>query len=252
MFFLASKLFWLFCAPSHLIFLGVLASAILLATGYLRAGHGIAVASAVLFAVIGLFPSYTFLLRPLEERYSRPEWPAHVDGIVVLGSGQRSDILRLRGAEGSAQQDSRMLAAFAVARRYPAARIIFSGGDGTLGGMDNSEAQVARFIFGEMGLDPKRLVLESHARNTGENLLFSRVLAHPAPGETWLLATSASHMPRAMGVAARLGWNMMPWPTDYFTTPRGLHGFGAIAENLGLADYAMHEWIGLLAYRLRG
>jgi uncharacterized SAM-binding protein YcdF (DUF218 family) len=75
----------------------------------------------------------------------------------------------------------------------------------------------------------------------------------PGPGEVWLLDTSAIHMPRAMAVAGKLGWTMVPWPSDYVTAP------GAdptdlfdVGGNLGLTDYAMHEWIGMLAYRLSG
>jgi uncharacterized SAM-binding protein YcdF (DUF218 family) len=58
-------------------------------------------------------------------------------------------------------------------------------------------------------------------------------------------------MPRAMAVAERLGWRMLPWPTDYRTQPQGSGGWFAVATNLGLLDYAAHEWLGLLAYRWR-
>ena len=78
-------------------------------------------------------------------------------------------------------------------------------------------------------------------------------MVKPKPGEIWLLATSAVHMPRAMAIAKKQGWPMLPWPTDYFTAPE-LQGrlAGIAADNLGLADYAVHEWIGIIAYRLTG
>jgi uncharacterized SAM-binding protein YcdF (DUF218 family) len=71
-----------------------------------------------------------------------------------------------------------------------------------------------------------------------------------------VLATSALQMPRAMGVAQRLGWPMIAWPTDYTTPPRSSswNVFGEInmPARLTLVDEATHEWLGLAAYRLDG
>ena len=88
--------------------------------------------------------------------------------------------------------------------------------------------------------------------NTYENLLFSKALVKPRAGQVWLLATSAAHMPRAMAIAAQVGWPMVPWPTDYMTTRDSDGGWMFVSGNLGLADYVVHEWIGIVAYRLTG
>jgi len=134
-----------------------------------------------------------------------------------------------------------------------AAKVVFTGGSAVLIGAQNAETVTARYVFSELQLDPARLLLEPHARNTYENILFSKTLVKPKPGEVWLLDTSAIHMPRAMAVARKLGWPMVPWPSDYITAPGG---DGAdlldVGGNLGLTDYAMHEWIGMLAYRISG
>jgi uncharacterized SAM-binding protein YcdF (DUF218 family) len=253
MFFIASKLFWWFAAPSQILFFAVLLAALLLALGRGRAGRIAALFALGIFILFGIFPVGTLLLRPLEARYSRPPMPSRVDGILILGSGQRPAMLRLRGAPASGEGEARMLAAFELARRYPQARIVFTGGSNSLtNGGTESEADVARFFFAQMGLDPRRLKLESRARNTAENFALGRILAQPGPDETWLLATSAAHMPRAMMTAQRSGWKLLPWPTDYATLPEGWGGFFNIPVNLGMADWAVHEWIGLVVYRLRG
>jgi uncharacterized SAM-binding protein YcdF (DUF218 family) len=95
-------------------------------------------------------------------------------------------------------------------------------------------------------------MLEPHSRNTYENILFSKALVHPQPGEVWLLVTSAIHMPRALAVTRALDWPMLPWPSDYITAPAGGSDPFDIAGNLGLTDYAVHEWIGMLAYHWSG
>ena len=252
MFFVLSKLFWLLAAPSHLLGLLVLATALCALAGRVRAARVLAVAAAVLLVLAGILPLNVWMIRALEDRYPRPPWPTHVDGILVLGAGFDTATLKARGVPATNGGEMRVIAGFEAARRYPGAKLVFSGGSGAVGGAAWSEAETARYIFAQMGLDPARLILEPRSRNTYENILFTKALVKPKPGEVWLLATSAIHMPRAMGIAKKLGWPMLPWPTDYMTAPHGGAADFSIAGNLGATDYAMHEWIGGLAYRLAG
>ena len=45
---------------------------------------------------------------------------------------------------------------------------------------------------------------------------------------------------------------MLPWPTDYITMPDHGAGWLETSGDFGLADYVVHEWIGIIAYRLTG
>ena len=247
LFFMASKAAWFLLAPSHLLILLVLASlALFLAQRQAQARIALAAAAAVL-VVFGVMPTGVWIVRALEDRYPRPVLPAQVDGVITLGGGLGARTLADRGAQGSVNSDSRLIGAFALARRYPRARIVFSGGWGRY-----PDALAAKAIFAQMGLDPARLTLEDRSHDTLENLVFSQALVHPHNGETWVLATSAIHLPRAMAAARRLGWTMIPWPTDYLTERRtGLSDFVNVERNLMLSDLGGHEWLGLLAYRLR-
>jgi uncharacterized SAM-binding protein YcdF (DUF218 family) len=251
MFFVLSKIFWLLAAPSHWLGLLVVATALCLLLRWYRAAKLFSVAAVLLLVIAGL--TAVPLARALEDHYPRPSRPVHVDGILVLGSGFDTALMRARGAPQANGGAYRLEAGFAAARRYPNARLVFSGGSGALGGAPFSEAETARAVFAELGQNPKQLVLESRSRNTYENFLFSKALVKPRLGEVWLLATSAMHMPRAMAVARKLDWPMTPWPSDYITAPNG--GGGNLLEingNLGLLDYAVHEWIGRFAYRISG
>jgi uncharacterized SAM-binding protein YcdF (DUF218 family) len=251
MFFFLSRLLWIFFAPSHFLAWMVIAAAVLLTTKYERIGRHLAVAAAILFFLIGVMPLGSWLVAPLENRFPRQDWPAHVDGILVLGGGLHSEILEARGVPASENSEIRLVTAFEAARHYPNARVVFSGGIAELGGSGEPETVAAKFIFGQIGLAPARLAVETQSRNTWENIALSRKMVKPAPGEVWLLATSAYHMPRAMLAAKKLHWKMIAWPTDY-KTARTIYGtlFG-IPENLGLFDEAFHEWLGLFAYWLK-
>jgi len=172
---------------------------------------------------------------------------------LVVGSGFDTALFRARGAPASNEGIWRVEAGFAAARRYPGARLVFSGGSGALGGAPFSEAETARMVLAEMGQDPRQLTLEARSRNTYENILFSKQIVKPKPGEIWLLVTAAMHMPRAMAIAKKLDWPMTPWPTDFLTGPQSGGGdFWGIAGNLDLMDYVIHEWTGLAAYRFTG
>jgi uncharacterized SAM-binding protein YcdF (DUF218 family) len=75
----------------------------------------------------------------------------------------------------------------------------------------------------------------------------------PAPGQRWLLITSASHMPRAMGVFRRVGWDVTAWPVaDQNSISCGTWMTQSLSGRLSGFDAATHEWLGLLAYWLIG
>jgi uncharacterized SAM-binding protein YcdF (DUF218 family) len=251
-FFPLAKLGWTILAPSHLVLWLALATAIALIAGRMRLGRWLAIVTALVLLVFGVLPTGDWLAQQLEDQYPRPaSLPAHVDGILDLGGGLGADILAVRHAPATSLSEARLVSTFELARRYPDARVVFSGGWGRF-----ADANAAAYVFGQMGLDPARLTLESRSRDTFENLLFTRRLVQPKPGDVWVLATSAIQMPRAMMVARHLGWPLIPWPTDYLTRRRRLirplPDYLDVAGNLLRADMALHEEIGLVAYRLRG
>ena len=109
-------------------------------------------------------------------------------------------------------------------------------------------------LFEALGIAPDRITAEEQSRNTIENAVFSRLIAQPKPGERWLLVTSAFHMPRAIAAFRAAGFPVEAYPVDWRT--RGpidaTRLFSSVAVGLAQTDLAMHEWVGLLAYRLTG
>jgi len=215
-------------------------------------GRALSVVAVLGLLAIVVLPVDQWLAKPLEDRFQRPQWPNHVDGILVLSAAQQPYISATRATPVQQLGEGTIVAAVELLRRYPQARLVFTGGSAS--GRGWSASDVAHDIFDQLGVDADRLTYERRSRNTWENILFSHELAKPKPGEVWLLVTNALHMPRAMGVAQRVSWSVLPWPTDYLT-PGGAAPVlrrVSLGRNLPTVDAALHEWIGLLVYRLTG
>jgi uncharacterized SAM-binding protein YcdF (DUF218 family) len=255
MFFVLSKVLGFFAQPSNLLIALGLAGALLSATRFARAGRRMMIGALSLLAVFGMTPVGHWLLLPLEERFPRwQEGRGEPDGIVVLGGAVEEIISSARDAFVLTEQGSRMTAAVELARRYPAARIVFSGGSGALLHGEVKEAAVARRMLERLGVEPTRITVEDRSRNTVENAIFSKAAADPKPGERWLLVTSAFHMPRAIGVFRQVSFPVEAYPVDWRTTgPADLFRFNwTMIIGLVRTSLATHEWVGLVAYRLAG
>lgn len=248
--FVLSKLLWAPLAPGSLMFLALLG-----AWWWHRRRPALSRALILLpllfLAALGSLPLLHWAAAPLEQRFPPLPAPEKVDGIVVLGGAldlPNTTDLRQPALNGAAE---RMTAAVALMRRYPGARLLFTGGSGLLRNHGYSEAQVARALFESLGVDPARTLYEDQSRNTWENALYSRKLVDPKAGETWLLVTSAWHMPRAVGCFRKAGWAVVPYPVDYLGNNREMFDFDASGAFAGL-DIIAHEWSGLLVYRAMG
>jgi uncharacterized SAM-binding protein YcdF (DUF218 family) len=255
MFFMLSKTVGFFAIPSNLLISIALLGAVLMATRIARCGRRLAVAGVILLALAGLSPLGNALILPLEQRF--PHWRAEgnaPDGIIVLGGAIGPAISSARGQPQLNEAAERMTAAADLARRYPQARIVFSGGDPSLLGDGISEASFAVPVLESFGIARERIVIESRSRNTHENATLSKALLDPKPGERWLLLTSAFHMPRAVGCFRRAGFAVEPYPVDWRTHGMSdlLSPFGTLTGGLARTDVAMREWIGLIAYWLTG
>ena len=246
-----SKIFWRLVEPDLLI-LGIVVIGLALAASQRRARAGIRIAAAgtFLLLVVAFAPIDQWLMAPLEERFLPPrELPAHVDGIVALGGAVDAERSVAHGMTSLNDDAERITAFVALARRYPSAKLVFTSGSASIWGNGPKEADAAATIFASLGLDTSKILFERESRNTRENAIFSKRLAEPQPGETWLLVTSAYHMPRAVGVFRRAGWPVLAWPVAYKT---GASYSPDLASHLLDLERGLHEWLGLTAYRLLG
>jgi uncharacterized SAM-binding protein YcdF (DUF218 family) len=257
MFFVLSKTLGILLLPSNDLLLIGLLGLVLCATRFKRAGRRLMRVSLVLLAVAGFFPVGAWLSHVLENRF--PPWnPAYgaPDGIVVLGGALDPALSQERGAPQLSGQAERVTVVAKLAREFPKARIVYSGGNAALFPHAPAEADYVLPLWESFGIPRDRVTLEMHSRNTYENALFSKRLIKPKPGAHWLLVTSAQHMPRAVGCFRRVGFPVEAYPVDWHTPPHmglvSLLPSFALGGHLALLDDAMHEWAGLFTYWVTG
>jgi len=199
--------------------------------------------------IVAILPLGTWMLLPLENRFAGARLPDRIDGVIVLGGAVDQFVTRARGQPAVNGNVERLLAFANLANKHPQAKLIFSGGSGEIFRQDVTEAEAARMLFRQIGLDTGRIRFEARSRNTAEGAQYSHALAKPQVGENWVLITSARHMPRAYGCFRAIGWRVVPHPVDYATEGsfriRARFGFSG---GLGGLSVGMREWAGLLYY----
>ncbi|MDR3453481.1 MAG: YdcF family protein [Rhodoferax sp.] len=219
-------------------------------------------ASLALLLLLGWWPLPDALLRGLEAQYPPPAWataPAAPEwqryaGVVVLGGALEPAWVRAAGNGQVALNDGaeRMTVPVVLMRQHSLLRLLFTGGEGDWHTTGEPEAVQARAFFEEMGVPAQRMQFESASRTTYENAVLSAALPGVDKTRPWLLVTSAWHMPRALAAFRAAGWNATPYPVDYRTGTRTPWTEYSLAKSLWRWQIALHEWVGLLAYRVTG
>jgi uncharacterized SAM-binding protein YcdF (DUF218 family) len=253
MFYTIAKVFWVLAQPLSVVLLLVVMGIALVWSGRRRSGIAMSAIAAAILVLSAFTTTGALLIRPLEDRFSRPAaLPETVGAIVVLGGSTLARVSRGRNVAELNEAGDRLVAATALAARYPEAMVVFSGGTGLLDPGEAEATTAARF-FAEMGLAPERLVLEGQSRNTDENAELTAGMLKDYDGPI-VLVTSAFHMPRSVGLFRREGLEVVPWPTDYRSA--GTESFGIDLANpvnsLNVTSIAIKEWIGLAVYHWTG
>lgn len=202
----------------------------------------VAIASFLLFTngplAGALLGSLEYEFRPVQDNVV----PGEIDTIVVLtGYASVESNVPVTGYVNDASA-LRLMEAKRLLGSTRAARVVISGG--------GDFPETMKLVLQALDVSSPRVVLESQSKNTYESAINLRALV----GERkFLLVTSAGHMPRTMRVFRKQGLNPIPAPTHYLTVeniwraswvPSGLH--------LYMVDLAIHEYVGLLWYRMTG
>ncbi len=204
------------------------------------------------------------LARSLERRYLPPEEVPQAEVIVVLGGGTEAADSPRPTVEVNSAGD-RVLYAAHLYRQGAAPHLLLTGGeiDWQSGGGSSPADQMAAILI-EIGIPQEALWLETESQNTYENALNSRAILEEKGINRILLVTSAMHLPRAVAVFEKQGFEVVPLPVD-FTITDSVSGAGRGASlqsrvmailpsagNLSLTTNALKEYLGFLVYKLQG
>lgn len=255
--FIASKILFFLVQPSNLIVVTLALGFALAGTErWRRGGRRLATFALATLIVAGFLPVGNMLLAPLEEQFGdrQSEIPTDpVAGIILLGGFEDGWVSAGRGGLAVNEAAERLTEGLRLALHLPTAKVVFTGGVGSLFNRESVEEPVRRFLM-DCGIAEDRIVIESTSRNTRENADFTRDLVKPKAGERWVLVTSAYHMPRSVGVFRKAGFDVVPYPVDFRLRDASdvLRPFSSVPDGWKRIDLAVREWLGLLAYWRNG
>lgn len=254
MFFFLSKILWFVINPFNIILIFLISGWLLI---YKKPKMAKWLVGAALFLIFltGLSPLSDLMMRTLENRIPAGTIPAKIDGIIVLAGmvdmeSSRGELIELT------EQADRIVEGIILARKHPEARLIITGGSGNLRqGEKYREADYLEKLSISLSIDKDRLIVERNSKNTHEHAIaMSKMLSEKGQ---WVLITSAFHMPRSLGCFKKEGLNVIPYPVDYKTKLDGISDLSLVSflptpGNISNFSIALHEWIGLITYRLMG
>lgn len=181
----------------------------------------------------------------LENRYpplAQP--PAATRAIAVLGYGHIEQPARSPNSVLMAGALSRISEAARLWHLSPEAQLVVSGGFvGEKSQFTHAEAMARAAI--QLGVSEDKIVRLGDNRDTAEEAERMQALARDG---RLIVVTSATHMPRAIGLFKRQGVRPVAAPTDYLASPAPWWRFSSFY--LLNADRALHEYVGMLWYWL--
>ncbi len=232
--------------PSHLIVLLFFAGLIALSFCRLR---GVAIyllgAGASFYIVLGAGPVSYWLLGKLEQRYPAIHSFKNLGDfrtiVILTGHAEPDHYVPLSSAVSSSTA-FRLMEAARLWRVFPDKQILISGHE--------TAAGIMREVLVSMGVSGSQITIEGRSGNTYESAVnIQKIMG----SRNFILVTSAGHMPRTMGAFRKLGMNPVPAPTDYKTRKYFLDAkLLPTPSQLYYSDLAIHEYFGILWYRLKG
>ena len=233
---------------------------LLLFTRKQRTGKIILSVGIILFTLLSYPALSNTFLRRLEYRYpplistetsdfAAGEVQPQVRWIVVLGGGHISDPKIPVTSQLSGASLVRLIEAIRLHNQIPGSKLILSEGkvfDSVPGA--ETMAEVAKAL----GVKQEDLILESESRDPIEE---ARIIKSIVGNDEFILVTSASHMPRSMGMFKKLGMQPIPAPTGYIMKEKqGISpgDFFPSSDELRKAEGVIYEYLGLLLAKLRG
>lgn len=227
----------------------VIASGLLLLKRHRRAGLTLAWSGVALNLLLIFPPSVGLLLNGLEVHpVLDPSAAREAGAIVILGAGKRDHAPEFGGETVNRLALERLRYGARLARQT-GLPVLVTGGAPT-GELPEAEL-MKQSLEHDFGITPRWV--ETESRDTRENARLSAPQLKAAGANRIVLVTHAAHMRRAAAEFEAQGLEVLPAPTAWL----GSHESGdrvltlLPSQSTAYAGwYAVHEWLGLIAYRL--
>src|SRR5689334_1828716 len=177
--FIAGKLAWIVLKPSNLLALVLALGCVLRVLGRRRTGGALIAGALAAFFAAAVLPLGAWLISPLENRFPPPAMPARVDGIIALGGAIEPALSADRKTVALNGNAERLIAFAALARRFPEAKLVFTGGSGDPIHPELREGDWLGPFLDAAGIARERVVIERDSRNTDDNARLSKALVKP-------------------------------------------------------------------------
>lgn len=202
-------------------------------------------AAVLLYLVLGSGPMAFWIMSHLE--YAYPPGQETVTGkapdtmVVLSGYAKVNPLIPISG-HVNVSSGFRVLEAARIFHRTRRMTVFISGND--------EVPLIMRDLLVDMGVPEKSITTDAVSFNTYESAVNLR---DRLMGKRFYLVTSAGHMPRAMGVFQKQGLEPVPAPTNYLSTP-SVRDWSMLSngQHLAISDLGVHEYLGLIWYRLLG
>lgn len=252
-----SKLLPVFVYPLGLaMVLGAIVLTLLLAGLRRTAASALVVALAVLY-VASMPVVADWMYATLESQYPARQVATlpQADVAIVLG-GAIGPALPPRVAVDLTEASDRVFHAAHLFLAGKVGHVVVSGGNLPWLTSAVPEADSMAALLVELGVPRSAIVLESKSRNTHENAVNCAAILDANGWRIVLLVTSSVHMPRALAAFRRSGIDAVPATTDVRVvgSVRTTSPLDVLPDAAALArtTEAIKEWLGLVAYRIRG
>jgi uncharacterized SAM-binding protein YcdF (DUF218 family) len=204
--------------------------------------------------IFGTYPLPDIMIRYLETRYPPPSLLTQSDAVVVL-----TGMLDLEASTPDKFEFydgvERILTGMQLVKDGYGQKLIIAGGSGDLYDQTVSEAKLLKAFAIDFGMPEEQILIDPSSRNTHENAVNTKSLMEQHNISSIILVTTASHLPRAMGCFKKLEVHPIPYGVDYHSPPSLEYHFSNFIPDVGAlrkTSSVIHEYIGLLAYKLAG
>lgn len=251
---LESDLIWLILAPSNIFFIFLVLVAISLLLKWHKFAQQLLLFTIILASLPAILPITDYLYQNLENRLKAPlVMPNNVDGILVLGGALDWQTSESRQQLNTNKHAERLIAAASLAKKYPNAKLVFTGIYKENIANDFNTVANDKSLFAGDEYANREIIYLGNSRSTYEDILEAIKTQQPKQGQRWILVTSAAHMARAYLTAKNQGWTLTPYPVDY-QSPKELKSKPSlnIIKRLSGLDEVFREWGALIVYKKLG